>query len=168
MKTDAVIKRVTPLLADGESVLAATKAIPRGSAHEGILGAAGAVAGSTINPLLSGAGAVAGSGAGTAPGEAGRAERDDAGVDVGRASQVLLVVTEDSVVLFALSALGRPKDITARLDRARISSVTEGTASLFGQKMSEIVITTDDGTEIGFGVAKVHRRQGEAVLAALG
>jgi hypothetical protein len=34
--------------------------------------------------------------------------------------------------------------------------------------MPEIVLVTDTGSEAGFGVAKVHRRQGEAVLDALG
>jgi hypothetical protein len=167
MKLDAMIKRIGPSIPAGESVLAATKATPRGAAHAAILGAAGAVGGATVAGGLAGAGAVAGGHAGATAGEAGRAERDDAGVDVGSASQVLLVATDRSVLLFALSGLGRPKDLTAQLDRDRISSVAIGETKLFGQKMMEIVITTATGAEAGFGVAKVHRRQGEAVMAAL-
>ncbi len=167
MKIDAMLKRVAPLVPEGESVLAATKAIPRGAAHETILGAAGAVAGGTVSGGLAGAGAIAGSHTGSSVGDAGRAERDDAGVDVGSASQVLLVATDQSVLLFALSGLGRPKDLTARLERNRIASVATGEAKLFGQKMMEIVITTESGAEAGFGVAKVHRRHGDAVMAAL-
>lgn len=113
-------------------------------------------------------GAVLGSNVGQAQGDAGREERDDAGVDVGRASQVLLVVTEKSVALFALSALGRPKDLTATLARSDIASVSMGETSLFGQKMPEIVIDTASGAEVGFGVAKINRRQGEEVVSALG
>ena len=126
-----------------------------------------AVAGGTVSGGLAGAGAIAGSHAGSSVGDAGRAERDDAGVDVGSASQVLLVATDQSVLLFALSGLGRPKDLTARLERTRIASVATGEAKLFGQKMMAIVITTESGAEAGFGVAKVHRRHGDAVTAAL-
>jgi len=167
MKTEAMIKRITPLLPQGETVKAATKSIPRGSAHDTILGIAGAVGGGVVSPGLAGAGVVAASGIDSGAGSSGREEREAAGLDVGRASQVLLVVTENFILLFALSALGRPKDLTAQLDRSCIASVTEGIAKLFGQKMSEIVITTDSGSEIGFGVAKVHRRQGREVVAAL-
>jgi hypothetical protein len=167
MKTEAMIRRIAPLLPEGESVLAATKAIPRGSAHDAILGIAGAVGGGVVSPGLAGAGVVAASGVDSGAGSSGREEREEAGLDVGRASQVLLVVTESSILLFALSALGRPKDLTAQLDRSCIASVAEGTVKLFGQKMEEIVITTDTGSEIGFGVAKVHRSQGREVMAAL-
>jgi hypothetical protein len=167
MKTEAMIRRIAPLLPEGESVLAAAKAIPRGSAHDAILGIAGAVGGGVVSPGLAGAGVVAASGVDSGAGSSGREEREEAGLDVGRASQVLLVVTESSILLFALSALGRPKDLTAQLDRSCIASVAKGTVKLFGQKMEEIVITTDTGSEIGFGVAKVHRSQGREVMAAL-
>ncbi len=167
MKTDALLKRVSALLPEGESALAATKAMPRGSAHETVLGIAGGVAGGTVAGGLAGVGMVAGSQSGSGRGDAGRAEREEAGVDVGKASQVLLVVTSEAVVLFTLSALGRPKEIVARLERSRITSVAAGQTKLFGQKMMEVVITTDTEAEVGFGVAKVYRSRGEAVIAAL-
>ena len=167
MKTDTMLKKVEGLIPAGETALAAVKAIPRGSAHAVILGAAGAVAGGTITPVLTGAGAVLGSNADGGVGAAGRAEREDAGLDVGQATQVLLVVTDRSVLLFALSALGRPKELTARLDRNHIAAINEHEARLFGQTMREMVIETDTGSEAGFGFAKVHRRQGAEVLAAL-
>jgi hypothetical protein len=168
MKTEKMVERIRDQVPAGETVVAAAKTIPRGSAHEAILGAAGAVAGGTVNPALAGTGSVFGSDVGEATGDAGRQERAEAGADVGKASQVLLVVTERAVLLFPLSALGRPKEMLARLERSDISSTAQGEAKLFGQRMMEIVLTTAAGAEIGFGVAKVHRREGEAVLAALG
>ena len=101
------------------------------------------------------------------PGDAGRAERIDAELDVGRASQVLLVATDRSVLVFALSGLGRPKEDPARLDRSRIAAVRTGEAKLFGQKMTEIVLVTDTGAEAGFGIAKIHRKDGQTVVEAL-
>ena len=168
MNTEKMLRKVAPLIPAGEVALAATKATPRGAAHEVILGAAGAVAGGSVAPALAGAGGVLGSTAGQAAGDAGRQERADADLDVGTASQVLLVATDRSVLVFGLSALGRPKDAPARLERTRLTETRAGEASLFGQKMMEIVLVTDTGAEVGFGVAKVHRRHGEAVLAALG
>jgi hypothetical protein len=167
MKSDKLLTKVASSIPDGETALAATKATPRGSVHEVILGAAGAVAGGTAAPGLAGAGAVAGSAAGEGVGAAGRAERADADLDVGSASQVLLVATDRSVLVFALGALGRPKGEPARLGRDRIAEVREGETSIFGQKMREIVLVTDTGAEAGFGIAKVHRRLGDEVLAAL-
>ena len=72
------------------------------------------------------------------------------------------------MALFALSTLGRPKDLTATLARSDIASVSMGETSLFGQKMPEIVIDTVSGAEVGFGVAKIKRRQGDEVVSALG
>ena len=42
-----------------------------------------------------------------------------------------------------------------------------GETKLFGQKMAEIVLTTSTGAEAGFGVAKINRSDGEAVVEAL-
>jgi len=168
VNTQKLLKKIAPMLPSGETALAATKATPRGAAHEAILGGAGAVAGGSVSAGLAGAGSVLGSAVGATAGDAGRSERAEADLDVGSASQILLVVTDVSLLLFALSALGRPSEITARLERSRISTVASGETSLFGQKMAEIVITTDAGAEAGFGIAKVHRKQGDAVLAALG
>jgi len=167
MNTEKMLKKIAPMVPAGETVLAATKATPRGAAHEAILGGAGAVAGGSVSTVLVGAGGVLGSAAGAGAGDAGRSERADAELDVGRASQILLVVTDASILLFGLSALGRPSEITARIERSRISSVQAGETTLFGQKMAEIVVTTDTGAEAGFGIAKVHRKHGDAVLAAL-
>jgi len=50
MNVNKVVQRIGALLPTGESVLAATKATPRGSVHEAILGAAGAVAGGQVTP----------------------------------------------------------------------------------------------------------------------
>ncbi len=166
MKIPKMVKLIEPELS-GETVLAATKAIPRGAMHEVILGAAGAAVGGATTPIAAGAGAVLGTQAGAPTSEAGRAERTEAGVDVGRANQVLLVVTARRVALFALSAMGRPKGLTASVDRASLASVTMGESKLFGQKMREIRIRTDSGHEIGFGVAKVHGKYADEVLAAL-
>ena len=43
-----------------------------------------------------------------------------------------------------------------------------GSSKLFGQTMPEIQLTLASGAEAGFGVAKVDRKDGEAVAAALG
>ncbi|MCP3936475.1 MAG: hypothetical protein GY708_14000 [Actinomycetia bacterium] len=165
---DKTIQRCLPLLDAGEQIAAAVKVLPRGAAHEAILGAAGAVAGGTLSPIAAGAGGVLGHRAGAAEGEAGRSERAEADLHVGSASQVLLAVTDRRVALFELGAFGKPKELAASLGRDRIKSVEFGETKLFGQKMGEIVIGTDDGSTVGFGVAKVHRRQGEEVVAALG
>jgi hypothetical protein len=168
MNTEKMLRKVSPSIPAGEIVLAATKATPRGAAHEVILGAAGVVAGGSVAPVLAGAGGVIGSAAGEGVGSEGRAERAAAEIDVGHATQVLLVATDASVLVFALNALGRPKDDPARIGRDRIAQVRRSETSLFGQKMMEIVVITDEGAEAGFGVAKVHRRHGESVIEALG
>ncbi len=167
MNVDKLRKKIEPMVPPGETVIALTKAVPRGAAHEIILGAAGAVGGATAAPVLAGAGGVLGSTAGQGHGDAGRAERAEADLDVGRATNVLLVATDQSVMVFALSGLGRPKEAPARLDRSQITSVGIGEARLFGQKMMEIVVVTATGAEAGFGVAKVHRRYGQMVVEAL-
>ena len=163
MKLDAV----TPLLEPGERAVAGTKAMPRGAAHEAILGAAGGVAGGTVAPALAGAGFLAGAQAGEGAGDEGRAERADAGVDVGRAQQILLVVTDRRLLLCTTTWRGKPKEVAAALDRTAIQGVAMGEAKLFGQRMPEIVLTLASGAEVGFGVAKVNRSDGEAVVAAL-
>lgn len=167
MNIDKLQQRCAGLLADGERLVAATKAMPRGSAHEVILGAAGSVAGGTISPALAGAGAIVGAKAGSEEGDLGRSERSAAGVDVAGATHVLLAVTDRRVALIKLGAFGKPKSVEAALERSAISRVVMGETKLFGQRMPEIVITTTEGHEVGFGVAKVHRRDGEAVVAAL-
>ena len=167
MNIDKLQQRCAGLLADGEQLVAATKAMPRGAAHEMILGAAGSVAGGTISPALAGAGAIAGSRSGSQEGARGRSERSAAGVDVSSATNILFAVTDGRVVLVKLSAFGRPKAVEAALERDAIADVVTGETKLFGQKMAEIVLTTTEGHEVGFGVAKVNRRDGEAVVAAL-
>jgi hypothetical protein len=167
MKIAKMVQLIEPQLG-GEPVLAATKAVPRGAMHEVILSAAGAAVGGATTPVAAAPGAVLGGRAGAPTGEAGRSERSHAGVDVGHANQVLLVVTERRVALFALSAFGRPKDLTAEIDRNRLAAVYMGETSLLGQKMAEIQVVLDSGHEVGFGVAKVHRRSGDSVVAALG
>lgn len=164
---DKLQQRCAGLLADGERLVAATKAMPRGSAHEIILGAAGSVTGGTISPLLAGAGAMVGARAGSQEGDRGRSERSAAGVDVAAATNILLAVTDRRVVLLKLSSFGKPKAVEAALARRAIAGVVMGETKLFGQRMAEIVLTTTEGHEVGFGVAKVHRRDGEAVVAAL-
>jgi hypothetical protein len=166
MKIAKMVQLIEPQLA-GEPALAATKAVPRGAMHEVILGAAGAAVGGATAPVAAAPAAVIGSRVGASTGDAGRAERTDAGIDVGHANQVLLVVTERHIAVFALSAFGRPKHITAEIDRARLSTVYMGETSLLGQKMAEIQLVLDSGHEVGFGVAKVHRRNGDEVVAAL-
>jgi hypothetical protein len=141
VNTEKMLRKVATFIPVGEVVLAATKATPRGAAHELILGTAGAIAGSE-----------------------GRAERAAAQIDVGTASQVLLVATDASLFVFALDARGRPGSEPSRIGRERITEVRRGETSLFGRKMTEIVVVTDGGVEAGFGVAKVHRRHGEAVI----
>jgi hypothetical protein len=80
---------------------------------------------------------------------------------------VALVVTDRRLVLCALNWRGRPKEAIAALDRAAIGSVTKGATRLFGQSMTEIVVTTTAGADAGFGVARIHRGDGDAVMAAL-
>ena len=159
--------RCAPLLDISETLVAAAKVSPRGSAYEVILGAAGAVGGGAVSPTLAGAGAVVGAGAAASLGDAGRVERSDLGLDVGRATQVLLGVTDCRVVLVQLSALGRPKTIMASVDLARIERVALGETSLLGQKMTEIVFTFAGAAETGFGAAKIHRGDAERVVAEI-
>ncbi len=155
------------LLDPGERPLAAVKAMPRGAAQETILGAAGGVAGGSVSPALAGGGFVLGQKAGESAGDQGRAEREEAGVDVGRAQQVCLVVTDRRLVLCRTNWRGKPKDVMAALDRSAIAKVELGETKLFGQKMAEIVLTTSTGAEVGFGVAKINRSDGEVVVDVL-
>lgn len=167
MNTEKMTKKCASMLEPGETIVAAAKVTPRGAAHETILGAAGAVAAGSATPVATGAGAVLGSAVGHDVSEAGRQERAAAGLDVGNAQQALLAVTDRRVVLFALNAFGKPSELSASVEHGRIAGVTLGETKLFGQKMAEIVLTLDSGAEAGFGVAKVHRKHGDAVVAAL-
>ena len=166
MKIAKMVQLIEPQLG-GEPVLAATKAVPHGAVHEVILSAAGAAVGGATTPVATAPGAVLGAEVGAPTSDAGRAARTEAGVDVGHANQVLLVVTPQRIVLFALSAFGRPKDLTAEIDRSRLAAAYLGETSLLGQKMPEIQLVLDSGHEVSFGVAKVHRKNGDQVLATL-
>ena len=110
---------------------------------------------------------IAGQKAGSSQTEEGKAEREAAGVDVGSAVQVLLSVTDRRVVLIELSTLGKAKEVLDAVDLSRITGVAMGKTKLFGQTMGELVLTLDGGAEVGFGVAKVHRKDGDSVVAAL-
>ncbi len=155
------------VLESGETLVAAAKATPRGSAYAVIVGAAGGVAAAGVSPGLAGAGMIAGQKAGAGPTEEGRAEREAAGVDVGTETQVLLAVTARRVAMIKLSAFGKAKEVLASVDRSEISGVTMGETKLFGQTMAEIVLTLGEDAEVGFGVARVHRKDGDSVVAAL-
>ena len=168
MKLEKVREQAAGLLEAGETIEAAAKVMPRGAAHEAILGGAGAVGGMAGGAALAGAGAVIGAKAGEATGDAGRAEREEAGLDVGKATQVIFAVTDRRIVLLKRSALGKPKEVLAGLEREHVTSVVMGSSKLFGQTMPEIQLTLASGAEAGFGVAKVDRKDGEAVIAALG
>jgi hypothetical protein len=120
-----------------------------------------------VSPGLLGPGIIAGQKAGSSRTEEGKAEREAAGVNVGSAVQVLLGVTDRRVVLISLSTLGKAKEVLAAADLSDIASVVMGESKLFGQTMAEIVLTLDGGAEVGFGVAKVHRKDGDSVVAAL-
>ena len=167
MKLDKVREQAAGLLDAGETIEAVAKVTPRGAAHEAILGGAGAVGGAAAGAALAGAGAAIGAKAGESAGDAGRAERDEAGLDVGNATQVIFAVTDRRIVLFKKSAFGKPKEVLAGLERAHVTSVVMGETSLFGQTMPEIQLTLASGAEAGFGVAKIDRKDGEAVIAAL-
>ena len=160
--------RLAPLLDSGEHVVAAVKATPRGAAQEAIARGAGAAGGASVSASLAGPGAVAGEQFGTRHGEAGRQERRDAGLDVGNATQVVLVVTAHRVLLVERTAFGRPKAILAATDRSLVASVEQRESTLFGQSMPEIVLTMASGVEAGFSIARVDRADAQVVLAALG
>jgi hypothetical protein len=167
MNIEKVQRKCSAVLEPGEALVAASKAMPRGSVHEVILSAAGGVAAAGVSPELLGAGMIAGQKAGSSQTEEGKAERNAAGVDVGSAVQVLVGVTDRRVVLIALSTLGKAKEILAAVDLSDIAGVAMGKSKLFGQTLAEIVLTLDGGAELGFGVAKVHRKDADSVVAAL-
>ncbi|MEM9465599.1 MAG: hypothetical protein AAGA90_09500 [Actinomycetota bacterium] len=168
MKLDKFRAQAAPLLDAGETVAAVAKVTPRGAAHEAILRGAGGAGGLAAGPALAGAGAAIGSAVGEQAGDAGREERDDAGLDVGNAMQVIFAVTDRRIVLLKRSALGKPKELLAALEREHVTGVVMGSTKLFGQTMPEIQLTLASGAEAGFGVAKVDRKDGDAVVAALG
>lgn len=167
MNLEKMHGKCAAILEPGEALVAAVKATPRGAAHEVILGAAGGVAAAGVSPGLAGAGLIAGQRAGSGPTEEGKAEREAAGVDVGNATQVLLAVTDRRVAMIKLSALGKAKEVLAAIDLSTITGVGMGETKLFGQTMAEIVLTLNGDVEVGFGVAKVHRKDGDSVVAAL-
>ena len=167
MNIEKMQRKCSAVLEPGETLVAALKAMPRGSVQEIILGAASGVAAAGVSPELLGLGMIAGQKAGLSHTEEGRAERQAAGVDVGSAVQILLGVTDRRVVLIALSTMGKAKEALAAVDLSDIAGVAMGESKLFGQTMAEIVLTLDGGAEAGFGVAKVHRKDGDSVVAAL-
>lgn len=167
MKLNKLREQAFDLLEPGETIEAAAKVTPRGAAHEAILGGAGAVGGLAADGVLVGAGAALGAKAGAADGQAGRDEREAAGLDVGMATQVIFAVTDRRIVLFKRSAFGKPKEVLAALEREHVTTVELGTSTLLGQTMPEIQLALASGAEAGFGVAKIDRRDGEAVVAAL-
>ena len=83
------------------------------------------------------------------------------------ATQVIFAVTDRRIVLFKRSAFGKPKEVLAALERRHVTAVELGTSTLLGQTMPEIQLALASGAEAGFGVAKIDRRDGEAVVAAL-
>ncbi len=168
MKLDKFRSQAAALLAAGETVIAVAKVTPRGAAEEAILRGAGGAGGLAAGgAALAGVGAVIGAKSGEVQGDAGRTERDNAGLDVGRAMQVLLAVTDQRIVLLKRSGLGKPKQILASMGRDQVVTATFGSTKLFGQTMGEIVLTLGSGAEAGFGVAKIDRKDGESVVAAL-
>jgi len=167
MKLDTFRSRAAALLEPGETVAAVAKVTPRGAAEEAIIRGAGAAGGTAVSPAFTGAGAAIGGSMGESVGAVGRDEREAAGLDVGRATQVYLAVTDRRVVLFKRSALGKPKEILSSAGRADVASAVMGETKLFGQTMPEIVVTMASGAEAGFGVAKIDRKDGESVVAAL-
>ena len=169
MKLDKFRTQAAPLLDAGETVEAVAKVTPRGAAHEVISRGAGGAGGLAAGgAALAGAGAVIGGALGEQAGDAGRDEREAAGLGVGNEMQVIFAVTDRRVVLFKRSAFGKPKEILAALEREHVAEVHMGSSKLFGQTMPEIQLTLASGVEAGFGVAKVDRKDGEAVVAALG
>jgi len=161
------LRKQTAQILGGASIIAAAKVTPSGAVTEIITGAAGAVAAAAVDPSLATAGLIAGSQAGAENTEADRAERTEAGTDLGAQTQVLLTVTPDQVVILKRSALGKPSAVLATINREDISHTALGTTKLLGQTMSEIQITLTAGATIGFGVARVHRADGESVVTAL-
>jgi len=161
-KLEKIADKVQADLNPGESLLAAVKVTPRGTIEQGILGAAGAVAGGALGLAI-------GSKVGESKREAGDAERASAGLDLGNESQVLAGVTGTRLLMWRLTKLGgKPKELLAGLDLSDISSMTLGEGKLMGQTMPEIVCTTTNGAEFGLRVAKVHRKGAEALIAAVG
>ena len=167
MKLDKFRAQAAGLLEAGETVEAVAKVTPRGVAEEFIIrGAAGAGAGA-VSPTLWAAGAAAADGMASSAGDEGRDERAEAGIDLGNAQQVIFAVTGQRLVFFKRSALGKPKEILASLPRNEVAAAVMGETKLFGQTMPEIQLTNAAGAEVGFGVAKIDRKDGEAIVAAL-
>ncbi len=161
-KVDRIRDRVKGDLRPDENLLAAVKVTPRGTIEQGILGAAGAVAGGMV-------GLVTGSKLGESKREAGDQERAAAGLDLGDESQVLAGVTEHRLLMWKLAKLGgKPKGLLASIDLSAIASMTLGEGKLMGQTMPEIVCTTTDGAEFGLRVAKIHRSRAQELIAAAG
>jgi len=161
-KLDKIAQRVQADLNPGESLLAAVKVTPRGTIEQGILGAAGAVAGGAL-------GIVIGSKVGESGREAGDRERASAGLDLGNEAQVIAGVTQTRLLMWKMAKLGgKPKELLADLDLSDISSMTLGDGKLMGQTMPEILCTTTDGAEFGLRVAKVHKKNAAALIAAAG
>jgi len=159
-KLDKIIDRVKSDLQPGETLLAAVKVTPRGTIEQGILGAAGLMGGGVI-------GLAVGSKIGQSKRNDGDEERAAVGLDLGGAEQVLAGVTGSRLLMWKISKLGgKPKELLAEIDLADVSSMTLGEGKLMGQTMPEIVCATTGGAEFGLRVAKVHKKSGEALIAA--
>ena len=168
MELDKFRGQAADLLEAGEVVEAVAKVTPRGSVHEIITRGAGAAGGLAAGgPVLAGAGAVLGESFGEEATEAGRSEREEAGLDVGAQTQVIFAVTDRRIVMLKRSAFGKPTEVLAALPREHVAAVEMGSSKLFGQTMPEIQLTNAAGAEVGFGVAKIDRKDGEAIVAAL-
>jgi len=161
-KLDKIREKVTADLNPGETLLAAVKVTPRGTMDQGILGMAGFNAGGVLGLAI-------GSKAGQSKRDKGDKERAAAGLDLGKEEQVLAGVTQTRLLMWKIAKLGgKPKELLAGLDLSGISSMTLGEGKLMGQTMPEIVCTTTDGAEFGLRVAKVHKKNAEALIAASG
>lgn len=162
MAADAkkIERSVRATLAPDERIVAVVQGYPRGTVEKAIAAGAGGVA-------LGVAGFVAGDALGGRTATPHHEAASEAGVETARAGAgVVAALTSGRLLVWRAGMLGKPKELLGALDREQIAAIEMGERSLFGQRMPEVVVRTENGGELGIGVGKVHRRKAEAFVAA--
>ena len=142
-----------PVLEDGETVLAAAKAMPlgqikRNSQRQGALLVGGAI-GALVSHIRE-----------------SKVPAEDM-VDRMRLGAYLVLTDRRLLVVSAVGMRSLPGEFLASVERGRIASVEEGTTKVSFGKMTTITFHFDDETSLGFEFPKVDAKDARRLLEAM-
>ena len=148
-------KKVKADLLEGEEVLAATKAAPKGVLEGAILSSATYVA----------VGAMAATAEfGKEAREKGEQERKSAGLDLGKHNQIIVGITPKRLLIWSTKWYGAPKKLLGAVVLSDIQSIERVNSKLLVANMPALKITLKDDNFFELQVAKIHIKKGEQIV----